>query len=90
MTIKVETRTLPEHFSSGWQPIATAPFNRGLELAVIDSNGTHALVFPCRRVLHGWLSAATHSSVNVHPTHWREWSGLKVGGTPRENELDRA
>jgi hypothetical protein len=56
-----------------WQTIATAPFDRDLELAVIDAEGQHALVFPCRRVLRGWAKADTYSPVNVHPTHWREW-----------------
>jgi hypothetical protein len=36
-----------------WQPIAKAPFDRDLELAVMDYDGTHALVFPCRRILNG-------------------------------------
>jgi hypothetical protein len=38
-----------------WKPISTAPFDRDLELAVIDTDGPHALVFPCRRTLGGWL-----------------------------------
>ena len=33
-----------------WQPITTAPLNRDLELAVVDKDEPHALVFPCRRV----------------------------------------
>jgi len=56
-----------------WQRIPTAPFDRDLELAVIDYDGTHALAFPCRRVLGGWLNAKTDKSVIVYPTHWREW-----------------
>jgi hypothetical protein len=57
-----------------WQPIATAPLDRDLELAVIDTEGPHALVFPCRRVLRGWVKAANAKEhVNVHPTHWRQW-----------------
>ena len=56
-----------------WQPIVTAPFGRDLELAVLDTDGPHALVFPCRRVLRGWAEAKTAVPVNVHPTHWREW-----------------
>jgi hypothetical protein len=59
-----------------WQTIATAPFDRDLELAVIDIDGAHALVFPCRRVLIGWVKATSSSPVNVHPTHWREWHGF--------------
>lgn len=60
--------------SFGWQPISAAPFDRDLELAVIDYYGTHALVFPCRRVLHGWVSAETNKPIDdLRPTHWREW-----------------
>lgn len=58
----------------GWQPIASAPFDRDLELAVIDSDGPHALVFPCRRILSGWIDAQTKRLIaDVRPTHWREW-----------------
>ena len=56
-----------------WKPIASAPFNRDLELAVIDYYGTHALIFPCRRVLGGWISAKTKQRIDVRPSHWREW-----------------
>jgi len=55
-----------------WQPVSTAPFDRNLALAVIDSE-IHTLVFPCRRVLRGWVNASTHEPVNVRPTHWRDW-----------------
>ena len=33
-----------------WQPASNAPFDCDLELAVIDRDGQHALVFPCRRI----------------------------------------
>ena len=56
-----------------WQPIASAPFDRDLELAVLDAGETHALVFPCRRVLKGWMKAKTSEAIPVRPTHWREW-----------------
>jgi hypothetical protein len=74
MKIKAEVQVVPDHIQMGWQSISTAPFDRALELAVIDAQGPHTLVFPCRRVLHGWLKAATNEPVNVYPTHWREWS----------------
>jgi hypothetical protein len=33
-----------------WRPVGVpAPFNADLELAVLDREGTRALVFPCRR-----------------------------------------
>jgi predicted metal-binding transcription factor (methanogenesis marker protein 9) len=56
-----------------WESIATAPFDRDLELAVIDKDGTHALVFPCRRTRGGWVKAGTLERLDVSPTHWREW-----------------
>jgi hypothetical protein len=57
-----------------WKPISTAPFDRDLELAVIDRDGPHALVFPCRRILGGWIKVETNQHVDVHPTHWRVWN----------------
>jgi hypothetical protein len=62
------------HKAQVWQPIATAPFDRDLELAVIDGEGPHPLVFPCRRILHGWMKAQTLERLEVRPTHWRPWS----------------
>ncbi len=63
-----------------WQPIATAPFYLDLELAVIDAEGMHALIFPCRRIpVAGWLKSGTHKWVEVHPTHWRSWNDDTVG-----------
>ncbi len=62
-----------DNFSMEWQPISTAPFDRDLELAVISYGGTHALAFPCRRILGSWINAETKKRVDVHPTHWREW-----------------
>jgi hypothetical protein len=56
-----------------WHSISTAPFDRDLELAVIDREGPHALVFPCRRILGGWINAQTKRPVDIRPTHWREW-----------------
>jgi hypothetical protein len=31
------------------------------------------LVFPCRRILSGWVNAETRQRIDVHPTHWRGW-----------------
>jgi len=51
-----------------WEPIATAPFGRNLELAVIDRNsGVHALVFPCRRTEEGWLDVLMDRLIEVRP-----------------------
>jgi hypothetical protein len=58
-----------------WQPISTAPLDRDLELAVIDKGGVHALVFACRSAVGGgWMKAETKRQIEIHPTHWREWT----------------
>ena len=58
-----------------WQSISAAPFDCELELAVIGVDGVHALVFPCRRALDGWLKSETHEKLDgLHPSHWREWT----------------
>lgn len=58
-----------------WHPISTAPFDRDLQLAVLDPEGAHALVFPCRRILGGWVDAEKRTKIDVRPTHWRPWDG---------------
>ncbi|WFU30876.1 hypothetical protein QA635_30470 [Bradyrhizobium brasilense] len=59
--------------SETWKGVATAPFDRDLELAVIEGNAIHKLVFPCRRILGGWMKAGTAERILVQPTHWRAW-----------------
>lgn len=56
-----------------WHPAAIAPFDRDLELAVLDRDGFHALIFPCRRVLTGWIASKSRDRLAVSPTHWRPW-----------------
>jgi hypothetical protein len=57
-----------------WKPIDTAPFNRDLELAVLDSTGKHIVAFPCRLTGNGWIDAETNKQVYyMLPTHWRDW-----------------
>jgi hypothetical protein len=62
------------HDRSVWENISTAPFDRDLELAVIEGGSLHALVFACRRTLDGWTKAQTRDRVVVSPTHWRPWA----------------
>ena len=57
-----------------WQSIFTAPFERDLQLAVINEDGTTTLEFPCRRSISGWVDAETKQLMDIDPTHWREWS----------------
>lgn len=73
MEIKPGAKERPDYVLMEWQAIASAPFDRDLEVAVRDVEQMHALVFPCRRVLHGWINARTAAPVYIHPTHWREW-----------------
>jgi hypothetical protein len=56
-----------------WEGISSAPFDCDLELAFIDKDGAHALVFPCRRIKYGWVKAKTKEWIEVHPSHWRKW-----------------
>jgi hypothetical protein len=68
--IQIKARpTLPDHLFSMWKPISSAPFHADLELAVIDGNGEHPLVFPCRRAVGGWIN--NNKQVEVH---------LRIGG----------
>jgi hypothetical protein len=59
-----------------WKLIDTAPVNRDLELAVVDSTGTHRVAFPCRLTKSGWFDVETNKQLYFHyirPTHWRDW-----------------
>ncbi|QOZ38002.1 hypothetical protein XH92_20170 [Bradyrhizobium sp. CCBAU 53421] len=40
---------------------------------MIEGNAIHKLVFPCRRILGGWVKANTTERIAVQPTHWRAW-----------------
>ena len=58
---------------SDWNAIQSAPREISLELSVIDEQGIHALIFPCRRSGNAWVNALTGARVDVRPTHWRLW-----------------
>jgi hypothetical protein len=64
---------VPSLENGEWNSISTAPFDSDLELAVIDYDGAHALVLPCRRILGGWVKAESRGRIDVRPTHWRHW-----------------
>ena len=61
------------HTKNMWRDISSAPRDREITLAVIDTEGLHALVMPCRRIADGWVNATTGTRLDVRPTHWREW-----------------
>jgi hypothetical protein len=56
-----------------WEEISTAPYNRDIELAVVEADHVHPLIFACRRTASGWVKAASRERVTVSPTHWRPW-----------------
>jgi hypothetical protein len=56
-----------------WQPISSAPFDRDLQLSVIEKEEVYALIFPCRRTQTGWVNAKTGKLVFVEATNWRMW-----------------
>jgi hypothetical protein len=65
--------TTPDNSDREWQSVSCAPYDCDLELAVLAADGAHALVFPCRRILGGWIKAKTNQRLEVYPTHWRKW-----------------
>jgi hypothetical protein len=56
-----------------WRSVVEAPLDEDIELAVIDDDGIHTLVFPCQRLPGGWANALTGEILDIHPTHWRAW-----------------
>jgi hypothetical protein len=57
-----------------WLPVSIAPPDGDLEVCVINNQGVHALVFPCRRDGNEWIDSVTKKRVDIRPTHWRLWS----------------
>lgn len=53
-----------------WREIKSAPFDREIEVAIIDENIS---VFggPCLRHGDGWLDAETLMPMAIAATHWR-------------------
>jgi len=57
-----------------WQPIATVPPEREIEVAVLDRGGYHSFAFSVRRTDAGWACVGINGIVPIDPTHWRERS----------------
>ena len=64
-----------------WRLLLEAPFEQDIELAVIDDEGVHALVFPCQRLSDGWIDAISREMLDIHPTHWRPWQNRRSDGS---------
>lgn len=61
---------IPQERDGEWQRASTTPFDRDIELAILNYNGAHAIVFPCRRILGGWIGADTKEKlISLQPTH---------------------
>jgi hypothetical protein len=56
-----------------WCEIRRVQTERDLEVAVIDTTGTHPVAFPCRYREGIWINATTRKQIEINPTHWREW-----------------
>jgi hypothetical protein len=57
-----------------WEPIATAPDNQVVEVAVLEAHGYHAFACRVRRMENGWVidEDETKGAVPIDPTHWRD------------------
>lgn len=60
-----------------WHPISTAPFNRDLEVCVIERDRYCALPYPCRQTRNGWINSDLDVRVKVEPAKWRGWPQVK-------------
>ena len=60
--------------SDKWLPVSIAPSDSDLEVCVIDNQGIHRLVFPCRKNRTEWVDASTKKRIYIQPTHWRKWT----------------
>ncbi len=55
-----------------WQTIATAPFDREIEVAVLDELEYDVFAFRVRRTAAGWVVEGIDGFMFIAPTHWRE------------------
>ena len=59
---------------NGWQPVSTAPLDRGIKVATLDREGYHPYSFPVRRTADGWARDETKGLLDINPTHWCDWA----------------
>ena len=73
-----------------WKPISTAPYTGDLEIAVIEKDGPpHAISFPCRRVVRGWIADtlavvanAGKKNLDIHNPRPRTFRRVSSFGEP--------
>lgn len=63
INVKSDSAMYPDAYGNGFQ----RTLRPDLELAVMDRDGLHPLVFPFRRVDGSWIEASTKRPVNVQP-----------------------
>ena len=65
-----------DHFRFGhWHPITTAPYNRAVELRVLDHGNAVRLPFPCfRNNADHWINSDLGAPVSISPVEWRLWN----------------
>jgi len=56
-----------------WQPIASAPLDRNVQVGVTFKDRTLAIFFPCRLTEAGWINAVVKAPLLHEPACWREW-----------------
>src|SRR5260370_36794134 len=56
-----------------WHCISTAPFNRDLQLCVLEGNRKYLVPFPCRLTRNGWLNSDLDVRLDLNPIEWRCW-----------------
>jgi len=67
------SRDTPDFPALGpWQPIATVPPNREIEVAILDRAGYHVFAFCVRRTEAGWAIDDIGGIVPIDPTLWGE------------------
>jgi hypothetical protein len=69
--MRAMTIALTRPRTSVWIPAHAAPFDRDLELCVVNGQHMQVFDFPCRRTEGGWTGA--DRPLEIEPTHWRDW-----------------
>lgn len=66
---------LSDHFHlRHWHPITTAPYNRAVELRVLDLGKIITLPFPCfRDNADHWINSDLNTPILINPIEWRAW-----------------
>jgi len=72
---KLNAHSIEAKQSPAWQTIVTAPFDRDIEVAVLNERGYEVFALFVRRTQAGWLANRIDDFLAIAPTHWREPTG---------------